>query len=227
VASNHRQRSNLFTHHASRFPFNTAIEKARGIRFTVAVNVSLQDEQPEFIPTRQSLLSRLKDRDDSESWRDFFELYWRLIYGVARKSGLTEMEAQEVVQETLITISRNISGFKYDRKAGSFKSWLLHTTRWKVKDQLRKRQRKEAVIQRRAPPLADRTATIERIPDPGQAGLEGLWDEEWEKNIVTHAIQRVKQEVKPRQYQIFDLYVVKKWPISKITATLGVNLVQI
>src|SRR3954470_23344124 len=109
------------------------------------------DPQPEFIPTRQSLLIRLKDWDDKESWRDFFDRYWRLIYSVARKSGLTEMEAQEAVQETLITISRNIAGFKYDRKAGSFKSWLLHTTRWKINDQLRRRQREEAVMQRRGP----------------------------------------------------------------------------
>ena len=41
------------------------------------------------------------------------------------------------------------------------------------------------------------------------------------------AIDRVKQQVKPRQYQIFDLYVVKKWPLGKITSTLGVNVGQI
>ena len=39
------------------------------------------------IPTRYSLLSRLKDREDSESWKDFFDTYWRLIYSVAIKAG--------------------------------------------------------------------------------------------------------------------------------------------
>jgi len=131
------------------------------------------------------------------------------------------------VQETLITVSRNIPDFKYNRKEGSFKSWLLHTTRWKINDQLRKRQREDAVLHRRASPLTDRTATIERVADPAPPGLEGLWDEEWENNIVTMAIDRVKQQVKPRQYQIFDLYVVKKWPLGKITSTLGVNMGQI
>ena len=159
------------------------------------MKVSLPVEQPEFIPTRESLLSRLKDWDDAESWREFFDRYWRLIYSVARKSGLTEMESQEVVQETLITVSRNIPDFKYNRKEGSFKSWLLHTTRWKINDQLRKRQRDDAVLHRRASPLTDRTATIERVADPAPPGLEGLWDEEWENNIVTMAIDRVKQQV--------------------------------
>ena len=35
-----------------------------------------------WLPTRQTLLSRLKNWDDQSSWREFFNLYWRLIYGV-------------------------------------------------------------------------------------------------------------------------------------------------
>ena len=90
----------------------------------------------ELLPTRQSLLSRLRDWDDQESWREFFETYWRLIYSVARKSGLTDDEAQDVVQETVITVAKNIG--KYDPREGSFKSWLLHTTRWRIADQFRR-----------------------------------------------------------------------------------------
>ena len=52
----------------------------------------------EFIPTRRSLSSRLKDWDDKTSWREFFDTFWRLIYGVARKAGLNDAEAQDAVQ---------------------------------------------------------------------------------------------------------------------------------
>jgi hypothetical protein len=45
--------------------------------------------------TRRTLLSRLRDLDDQESWRTFFDLYWRLLYNVARKSGLDDSNAQE------------------------------------------------------------------------------------------------------------------------------------
>ncbi len=47
----------------------------------------------EFLPTRKSLLSRLKNWDDSQSWREFFDTYWSLIYGVAIKGGLSDAEA--------------------------------------------------------------------------------------------------------------------------------------
>jgi hypothetical protein len=47
-----------------------------------------------FIPTRSTLLSRLKDPGDDQGWRRFFDTYWKLIYGFALKAGLTETEAQ-------------------------------------------------------------------------------------------------------------------------------------
>ena len=49
----------------------------------------------DLIPTRESLLSRLKNWDDQESWRDFFDTYWRLIFNLARKAGLSD--ADEVI----------------------------------------------------------------------------------------------------------------------------------
>ena len=68
-----------------------------------------------LLPTRQSLLSRLKDWDDQDSWRDFFELYWRLIFDVARKSGLSETDAQDVVQETIMAVAKQMPEFRYGR----------------------------------------------------------------------------------------------------------------
>src|SRR5918999_6052879 len=119
----------------------------------------------ELIPTRDSLLSRLKDRDDQESWQDFFNTYWKLVYGVAMKAGLTDQEAQEVVQETVITVARRIPEFRYDPKVCSFKTWLLNLTRWRIVDQLRKRK-PEASLKHHRPDGTTRTATIDRIADP-------------------------------------------------------------
>jgi RNA polymerase sigma factor (sigma-70 family) len=93
------------------------------------------------IPTRYSLLSRLEDRADQDSWRDFFNTYWRLIYSVAVNSGLTEAEAQDVVQETIICVARDIHKFKRDRTLGSFKGWLRSIIRWRIADQFRRRTR--------------------------------------------------------------------------------------
>ena len=90
--------------------------------------------------TRRSLVDRLVNWDDQKRWQEFFDTYWRLIYSTARKAGLTDAEAQEVVQETVITVAKKIDKLKYDPAIGSFKGWLLQITRWRIVDQFRKRE---------------------------------------------------------------------------------------
>src|SRR3954451_9492253 len=101
--------------------------------------VPMPHSEDELLPTRASLISRLKNWQDQKSWEAFFNTYWRLIYGLARKTGLSDAEAQDVVQETMAAAAKHMPGFKYDPMIGSFKGWLLHTTRWKISDQFRKR----------------------------------------------------------------------------------------
>jgi RNA polymerase sigma factor (sigma-70 family) len=180
-------------------------------------------DQDELIPTRASLLSRLKDWQDQTSWKVFFDTYWKLIYNAAIKAGLTAAEAQDVVQETVISVFKTIPDFQYKAAGGSFKSWLLQLTAWRIGDQFRNRQRNIQPAKRLADSTAQ-TATVDGVPDPAGSGLEAIWDEEWEQNLMNAAMDRVKRAVDPKQYQIFDLYVFKNWPARKVASTLKVNL---
>jgi RNA polymerase sigma-70 factor (ECF subfamily) len=182
--------------------------------------------EDEFIPTRASLLSRLKDWDDQESWRDFFNTYWKLIYGVARKSSLSDAEAQDVVQDAVLSVAKKMREFKYDPAVGSFKGWLRLITQRRIADHLRKRYREPKAAEPRPADTA-RTATVERVPDPDALDLEASWDAEWERNLMDAALNRVKKQVNPRQYQIFDCYVIKQWPVGKVAKTLGVSGTQV
>ena len=97
-----------------------------------------QDEQ---LPTRASLLNRLKDLGDDASWNEFYHTYRDLIFSVARRAGLSEQEADEVVQDTLISVAKKMPEFTYDPAKDSFKGWLLTVTRWRIKDLLERRGR--------------------------------------------------------------------------------------
>ncbi len=178
----------------------------------------------DLIPTRATLLERLKNWQDQASWQDFFDTYWGLIYGVARKGGLTETEAQDVVQETMIAVAKYIPGFKYDRSIGSFKAWLLKTTRWRIADQFRKR-----------PPLRDSaspsdettTGILATMIHPDSLELDALWEAEWEKNLLAVAVANVKRRVDPQNYQIFDFYTNKQWSAEAVAKTFGVQVGQV
>jgi RNA polymerase sigma factor (sigma-70 family) len=188
--------------------------------------VNTRDYADEWIPTRQSLLTRLKSWDDQEGWREFFETYWRLIYGVGRKAQLSDVEAQEVVQETVIAIAKKMKTgkFKYDPVRGSFKAWLLTLTQWRISDQFHKRQ----LMASRHPDLAAKTELMEAVPDSAaEEQLSNCWDAEWENNLLQVALDRVRPRVSARTLQIFQLHVMKDWPVEKVIQTLGVGRAQV
>src|SRR5437870_3033761 len=99
----------------------------------------------ELAPTRSSLIGRLKDWEDQEGWREFFNTYWKLIYATAIKAGLMDAEAQDVVQDTVLSVAKKMRDFKYDPGIGSFKGWLLQLTRWRILNQLKKRLPAESI----------------------------------------------------------------------------------
>ena len=177
-----------------------------------------------LIPTRYSLLSRLQDWDDQDSWKDFFDTYWRLIYSVAIKSGLTEAEAEDAVQETIISVAKDIQKFKRDRQFGSFKGWLRNLARWRIKDQLRKRARHQSPETTHHDEPA-REQALADVPDSWDN--ESVWDEEWNRNLLEAAIERVKRRVREEHFQIFELYVLKEWPVTKVARVLDVNIGQV
>jgi RNA polymerase sigma-70 factor (ECF subfamily) len=171
----------------------------------------------ELIPTRATLIARLKDWQDHSSWQEFSEIYWNLIYGVAIKGGLTPSEAKEVVQETLLTVAKNIHDFKYNPAHGSFKYWLLNITRWRITDQYRKRPPRA-----RQPTAADtHDDWLTEIPQQNSE-FDKIWDAEWEVNLLAAAQAKTKRQVNPQQYQIFDFCVHKEWPVERIAKMFAI-----
>ena len=187
------------------------------------------------IPTRHSLLNRLKDWGDQTSWQDFFNTYSRLIYNVAVKAGLSDTEAQEVVQETVIAVARKIGEFKADPAHGSFSAWLMRLTRWRIADQWRKRQAGAVPNPPGAggnwpelrPGDTGSTGPMERVPDPASMALDAVWHTEWEKHLMAAALERVKQQVSPRQFQMFDLHVLQNQSVQETARTLQASVASV
>ena len=182
--------------------------------------------ETDLIPTRRTLLNRLKDWGDQAGWQEFFDTYWRLIYAVAVKAGLSDTEAQEVVQETLLEVARKMPGFRYDPALGSFKGWLLHTTQWKISGQFKRRRhdRREVHL-----PEANGTMTraLEGLPDSSSLDWDQLWEAEWERNLLEAGLEKVKLRVSAAQFEIFYLHVMKERPVKEVAATLEVSAGQV
>jgi RNA polymerase sigma factor (sigma-70 family) len=186
----------------------------------------VQKLEDEFIPTRATLIDRLKNWQDQASWQDFFDTYWKLIYGLARKFGLNEEDAQDVVQETLVSVASKMPNFKYDPELGSFKAWLRTLIRWRIADHVRKRGSANTV------PLQGDTETGEEsfgkeIPDKSSQTMDQFYEQEWQKSVLDAAVAKVKRKMDPQKYQVFDFYVNKEWAPEKVATAFNISVDQV
>ena len=175
------------------------------------------------LPTRRSLLKRLKNTADQASWEEFDRMYRGLLRGVARRSGLNELETSEAVQETLITVAKKLPEFHYQPGKDSFKGWLLQIVRWKVSDQLRQRPPTEVEL------AGDGESKLTHLEDTAEAphDFEMIWNTEWERHLVSQALARVKRQVNPEHYAIYHLHVIEAHTASEVRQILGVGIAAI
>jgi len=179
-----------------------------------------------FLPTRQSLLSRLRDRQDEDGWREFFDTYWRLIYRVARQAGLDDATAQDVVQNTFVYLTRRMPKFRYDPARGSFKSWLRRVTRSRVSVFRRRAEAKEPPLPE-LPLEEDNINVWESIPDPAGDAVDEIWQREWEDNLLKVALRRMAPKVSAQQLMIFELAALGEVPLKQVARKLDVSLMQV
>lgn len=170
--------------------------------------------------TRRSLLTRLKDHGDQDGWQRFFDTYGGVIHALALKAGLSASEADDVLQETLVSVAREMPEFRYDPVKGSFKGWLFQITRRRVADQFRRRARQRHTVAESGPDLNE-------LPDPAGDPLGEAWETEWRQNQLQRASERTKLKVSPGQWQMFDLAALQAWPTERICALLGTNRAQL
>lgn len=169
--------------------------------------------------TRRSLLTRLKDWGDRAGWREFFDTYWQLIYSVAKRSGMREEDAHELVQDVMVSVANEMPDFRYDRAKGSFRGFLMRIVHRRIAD-----------FWRRGVEARKMTVAIEDQVDfaePVTEDFEKNWDSEWKKQLLEVALRRVRGKVKLRHYMIFEMAVLREASIAEIKKTLGVGLAMI
>jgi RNA polymerase sigma-70 factor (ECF subfamily) len=170
-------------------------------------------------------LKRLARWDDQESWRTFFDLYWRLIYWWALRQGLEDADAQDVVQSTVMAVARAFreNQFHYDPGVCSFKTWLRRVTDHRITDEFRRQRRRPT-----SPlPDLDLEETPESLMARSGSTLESAWDEEWERNLLAAAAERVKPKVNPRHFQIFEYHVLQGHGVRETAKHLNSNVAQV
>lgn len=175
-------------------------------------------------PTRSSFVERLRDWGDQSSWEGFFRQYGRLVRQAAVRSGLNAEEADDVVQETALSVAKKMPEFVYERSRCTFEGWVRHVARLRIADQLRRRLPGKV-----AGGIDSGDAELlEAIPDTldGER-VDAAWNEAWRSNLLQTALDRLQLKVSPEHFQIFHLSLVSGLPGPEVARTLGVSQAQV
>ena len=146
--------------------------------------------------TRASLLVRIQDPRDAEAWRQFFDLYGPVIFGFARRRGLQDADAADLMQDVLRSVATAAGRLQYDPAKGTFRGWLYSVTRNKIFNFLDKQRR-----QPRASGNSDGQHLLEELAAPDEDRHE--WDREYERRRFTWAADRIREEFQESTWQAF------------------------
>jgi len=157
--------------------------------------------------TRPSLLIRLRDRADNDAWRSFNRLYGPLIFDFCRCRGLQESDAAEVMQETLLQITKSIQTFQYDPQRGRFRGWIGSIVHCKLIEFHRKQQR---LPQLQETPL-----------DNIAVATDGTWNEVWLEHVVQAALTRVQHRLASDTWIAFNALWMNHRDPTEVARELG------
>jgi RNA polymerase sigma-70 factor (ECF subfamily) len=159
--------------------------------------------------TSVSLLERLH-RPDPEAWDRFVNLYTPLLYYWARRLGLQQPDASDLVQEVFLLLVRKLPEFTYDRNK-RFRSWLRTVLQNKWREQLR----------RRVPPTGGH-AGLSGIAGPGDTGQ--IDEAELQQQLLVRALQLMQAEFQASTWKACWEMVVKGRPADEVAAELGMTV---
>ena len=166
--------------------------------------------------TRPSLLMRIRDPRDAESWRTFVELYTPPVLRYCRLRGLQDADAADVTQEVRAQVSRSMQSFQYNADRGRFRDWLGTITRSKVNRHFAKKNLGTAGAGGDdMPEVLDNLASIE---------VDADWNAEFNAQVLLTALDRVRPLFGPATWNAFASVWLENRSVAETTSALGVSL---
>lgn len=168
--------------------------------------------------TRASLILRLSDPTDSAAWEEFVAIYQPLVFRLGRRKGMQPADAQELVQEVMLAISRSVAGWVPDRDRGRFRDWLYRIARNLMTNFLTRRK-----YQNWGTGDSRVAELIQQQPDPACEEAT-LYDLEFRRELFHQVAEQVKSEVTEKTWDAFRLSCIEEIPIRDVAERLGMSV---
>jgi RNA polymerase sigma-70 factor (ECF subfamily) len=164
-----------------------------------------------------SLLERLRLRPDEAAWQRLVALYTPLIHNWLRFHSLAAADADDLTQEVLGVLIRELPHFRHDLRRGAFRRWLRTITINRLRTFWRAR---------RARPVAtgngDFESVLDQLEDP-DSRLSRLWDQEHDRHVVARLLELIEPEFEPTTWRAFRMLMLEGQPTAQVAVALGIS----
>jgi RNA polymerase sigma-70 factor (ECF subfamily) len=169
------------------------------------------------VDTSISLLERLRLCPDEASWRRLVDLYTPLIRGWLRHHQIEGSDSDDLTQEVMQVLVRELPNCRHDPRPGAFRRWLRNVTVNRLRVFWRSR---------RARPLttggSDFGHVLDQLEDP-DSSLSQLWDQEHDRHMARRLLELIEPEFKPSTWRAFRGLVLEGKPTADVAAELGMS----
>lgn len=170
--------------------------------------------------TRDSLILRLSDANDAAAWEAFAAIYEPMLLRLARRWGLQDADARDLIQDVLAAVARSIERYEPQQQSGSFRGWLAQIARHKFADMLAGRKR-QAV----GSGQTDVHLWLAQLPDP--SATASRWDWELRRELFQWAARVVAQATHRQTWEAFERTAIQGQPVAEVAKQLGISAGQV
>lgn len=168
--------------------------------------------------TSASLLERLAHPSDEQAWRRLLDLYTPLLQGWLHRHGLQSSDADDLVQEVLAVVVRELPGFEHNHRPGAFRHWLRAILTNRLRAFWKARQHRPV-----APGSSSFQAAVDQLEDD-KSGLSQLWDDEHNRHVVGKLLDQIRSQVAPNTWLAFYRVSLEGKAEEVVAAELGLTV---
>jgi RNA polymerase sigma-70 factor (ECF subfamily) len=168
--------------------------------------------------TRSSLIRRLRDPADKESWGQFYELYQPLLLRYVQSRNVGPHDAEDLVQDIFINkLRKAMENFELDHARGRFRTWLFQVTINAIRDWARQKQNQIAATGQ----SSQFTGPI--VPSVTEE-LSRDWNRYHHQQVMQYAMKKIKASSEPKTWACFEQRTLRGRPASEVAGELGLNV---
>ena len=167
-----------------------------------------------MLDTPRSLLQRIAESSAEADWRRLVGLYQPFIGKWLGRAGIPASDADDLAQEVLTVVVKELPEFEHSERAGAFRNWLRTVVLNRTRGYWPSRQTR--------PKHEDGSAAIAALEDPS-SGLSGEWDREHDAHIVRRLLESLEGEFTPTTWAAFRRQMMDGAKAADVATELGLT----